>query len=117
MAEGGWSLERITVTIVVVIVSYVFLSSLLSWKSAPTTESLLADVPVHPVLAEHSKIFQEAKVVKVFFRVFLLHIKWYKPFHPEGGSNDSDICGRYQGFLTSFYNGAYGEILVLTKIK
>ena len=20
--------------------------------------------------------------------------------HPEGGSSDSDICGRYQGFLT-----------------
>ena len=37
--------------------------------------------------------------------------------HPEGGLSDSDICGRYQGFLTSFYNRAYGEIIVLTKIK
>ena len=68
MAEGGWSLERITVTIVVVIVSYVFLSSLFSWKSAPTKETLLADVPVNPVLAEHSKVFHEPKVVKVLFK-------------------------------------------------
>ena len=65
MAEGGWSFERISVTVVVVILSYVLLSSLFSWKSAPTKESLLADVPVHPILAEHSKIFKEAKVVKV----------------------------------------------------
>ena len=73
MAEGGWSLERITVTIVVVIISCVFLSSIFSWKSAPTRESLLADVPVHPILAEHSKILQGAKVVKVFFqRISLL---------------------------------------------
>ena len=52
-------------TIVVVIVSYVFLSSLFSWKSAPTKETLLADVPVNPILSEHSKVFHEPKVVKV----------------------------------------------------
>ena len=65
MAESSWSWERITVTIVVVIVSYVFLSSLFSWKSTPTKETLLADVPVNPVLAEHSKVFHEPKVLKV----------------------------------------------------
>ena len=65
MAEGGWSWERITVTIVVVFVSYVFLSSLFSWKSAPTKETLLADVPVNRILSEHSKVFHEPKVVKV----------------------------------------------------
>ena len=70
MAEGGWSFERISVTIVVVILSYVFLSSIISWKSAPTKESLLADVPVHPILAEHSKIFKEPRIVKVI-----------KPYH------------------------------------
>ena len=37
--------------------------------------------------------------------------------HPEGGSSDSDICGRYERFLTSFYNGVYGENPGLTKIK
>ena len=66
MAEGSWSFERISVTVVVVILSYVLLSSLFSWRSAPTKESLLVDVPVNPILAEHTKVFHEAKVVKVF---------------------------------------------------
>ena len=49
------------------------------------------------------------------YRKTWVHYLYY--IHPEGGSSNSDICERYLGFLTSFYNGAYGEILVLTKIK
>ena len=45
-----------------------------------------------------------------------LHAK-INDYHPEESSSDSDICGRYQRFLTSFYNGVYGEIRGLTKIS
>ena len=39
------------------------------------------------------------------------------PMYPEGSLIDLDICDKYQGFVTSFYNGVYGEFLVLIKIK
>ena len=41
----------------------------------------------------------------------VLNLRNFWHTHPAGSSSDSDICGRYERFLTSFYNGVYGEIL------
>ncbi len=60
-----WSIERVGLTVVVLVVSFVCLSSIFSWNTAPTKESLLGDVPVNPILAEHSKHFPESTVLKV----------------------------------------------------
>ena len=65
MAEGGPQWEKIIAGVVVAFVSYILLSSLLAWRSTPTAETLLADVPVNPILKEHSKVFHEKQVVKV----------------------------------------------------
>ncbi len=67
MAE--WSVERVVGAIVALLVSYFLLSSMFS-KSAHTRETLLADVPMNPILAEHGKKLFEEKVVEVSVACF-----------------------------------------------
>ena len=50
--------------------------------------------------------------MKATFRGKKFHSQEEPLNHPEGSSSDSDICGIYQRFLTSIYNGAYGDCLV-----